>query len=166
MLIPKDLDNILQGLYKEDDVQSEVAFLCGKVQERLENEWTAYDEMMKELLSLAQDPKLHWRFATMAANLLELFLRPEYPPTAELASFASQCLLSELPAMRGIGVGMTTQLLLYIKQRTFAQGDEDALIARTTRNPLRRELDINNVDRRQLLLDVPLATEAQATKDW
>ncbi|ORZ04733.1 hypothetical protein BCR42DRAFT_474389 [Absidia repens] len=98
-----------------------------------------HEQLTRSLLTLLANPRMHWRFATMASNFLELLLRAELPPTADLCSyFASTCLVSELPAMRRIGISATTQLLLYIKQRTFAQGNLDRLITKTTCHPLKQ----------------------------
>ncbi|RUP06523.1 armadillo-type protein [Jimgerdemannia flammicorona] len=85
-----------------------------------------------------KDPKVHWRFATMAANFLELLVRVDSPPTKDLADFAAHCTLSELPALRKIGVSSLTRMLLHIKQRTLARGDEDMLLVRGTVNPLKK----------------------------
>ncbi|KAI8099232.1 uncharacterized protein BX664DRAFT_272366 [Halteromyces radiatus] len=98
----------------------------------------AHEQLTKSLLVFLSNPRIHWRFATMASNFLELLLRPELAPTADLAVyFAKTCTISELPAMRRIGISATTQLLLHIKQRTFAAGNEDLLIMKATHHPLK-----------------------------
>lgn len=106
-----------------------------KVAERNLNEAKAYNELVASLLELLKDPKVHWRFANMAANFLELLLRSDTPPSAELVAFANRCIVSELPAMRKIGISSTSRILLYIKQRTFAQGDAEMLLVKETHNP-------------------------------
>ncbi|EIE84146.1 hypothetical protein RO3G_08856 [Rhizopus delemar RA 99-880] len=104
---------------------------------------TAYTDLMKHLLEFLQDSRVHWRFATMAANFVEVLLRVDVKPTTELAKFANQATLSELPTMRRIGVSATTQLLLYIKQRTIAAGNPELLIKKKKlRNPLKVQVQV------------------------
>ncbi|ORX56233.1 hypothetical protein DM01DRAFT_330261 [Hesseltinella vesiculosa] len=118
-----------------------------KVQDRLTNHRSIHHQLTLDLVALLQSgDKLHWRFATMAANFLELLIRVELAPTRDLANtFVRTCLLSELPAMRRIGISGVMQLLLFIKQRTFANGNEDLLIMRSTRHPLKKAKPLNAV---------------------
>ncbi|CAO3588698.1 unnamed protein product [Absidia cylindrospora] len=137
MLDPQGWQASLQQLLPDDAAPDEATVQA--VMDRHTKHKTLHEQLTRSLLTLLANPRMHWRFATMASNFLELLLRAELPPTADLCSyFASTCLVSELPAMRRIGISATTQLLLYIKQRTFAQGNLDTLITKTTRHPLKQ----------------------------
>lgn len=121
---------------------NEINELKQKVDEKLLRQRQQHMILTESLIGLLlKDPakdKLHWRFATMASNFLELLLRPEIIPTSDMAAFANKCIISELPAMRRIGISTATQLLFYIKQRTFANGNEDMLITKNIINPLKQ----------------------------
>lgn len=82
----------------------------------------------------------------MAASLLDLFVRPQYAPTADLAKIACDCTLSDLPGLRHVGSELTTQLLDFIKRRTYANGDETALLRGNIENPLKKEVSLNLED--------------------
>lgn len=111
----------------------------------------AYEDMLDKLLNFLQDTRVHWRYATMAANFIEVFIRSNAKPTKELAAFANNATLSELPTMRRIGVSATTQLLLAIKQRSLAKGNEDVLITRSSRNPLKIQVNVKEGEGKRLL---------------
>jgi proteasome activator subunit 4 len=123
------------------DFEQQMQRAKAKVAERHQNETKAYGELITSLLEILKDPKVHWRFANMAANFLELLLRSDAPPSAELVEFATNCIVSELPAMRKIGISSTSRILLYIKQRTFAQGDDEILLVKETQNPRKHLVD-------------------------
>ncbi|KAI9033800.1 hypothetical protein CLU79DRAFT_851017 [Phycomyces nitens] len=145
-IVSTNINVPLEKLYPFDISSQKTKALESRVTERKQNQIQSYHELMQSLLAVMKDKKVHWRYATMAANFLELFLRPEMAPTAGLAEFANKCTLSELPPLRRIGVGATTQLLLYIKQRTFAKGDQDLLITKSTRNPLKHIISVDGND--------------------
>ncbi|KAI8379085.1 uncharacterized protein BYT42DRAFT_495617 [Radiomyces spectabilis] len=140
VLSPDDMDEVLKGIAPVEIEKSE--YIHQKVEERESMQMEAYRGLVDDLLSLLQNDRMHWRFAAMAANFLELFLKPELAPTAALADFANKCTLSELPPLRRTGVEATSRLLLYIKQRTFARGNEDLFITHETRNPLKYEVTV------------------------
>ncbi|KAG0174459.1 hypothetical protein DFQ30_004302 [Apophysomyces sp. BC1015] len=140
VLYLSDMDDTLKSICDDSDIKRQVDTLRIKVQERQKTQLVAYQDMVQSLVRLVEDKKIHWRFATMAANFVELFLRPDIAPNAELVGFANKCVHSELPALRRIGIGATTQLLLYIKVRSLAQGNDALLIMKKTRHPLKREL--------------------------
>ncbi|KAI8578771.1 hypothetical protein K450DRAFT_245430 [Umbelopsis ramanniana AG] len=140
--IQKAMDEVASmGLRSISDFEQQMQKAKAKVAERLQNETKAYGELVASLLELLKDPKVHWRFANMAANFLELLLRSDTPPSAELVEFANRCIVSELPAMRKIGISSTSRILLYIKQRTFAQGDDEMLLVKETQNPRKHLVD-------------------------
>ncbi|CAI2164709.1 4841_t:CDS:10 [Funneliformis geosporum] len=90
------------------------------------------------LLKLAKSNTLHWRFELMAANFLDLLVRPEAPITVEMAEYSAKGLVSELPGLRRIAISTTTRILLYIKQRTFIKGDLELISLGKSENPLKR----------------------------
>ncbi|KAI8373532.1 hypothetical protein EDC96DRAFT_498664 [Choanephora cucurbitarum] len=141
MIADKNLDALLVDLspntLSSSKSQSTVSSIEEKIKTRLAYNIDAYYNLLERLLDFLLDSRVHWRYATMAANFIEVFLRTEGKPSQRLAAFANNATLSELPTMRRIGVTATIQLLLYIKQRTFAAGNEDLLVTRTMRNPLK-----------------------------
>jgi proteasome activator subunit 4 len=148
VLVPNDLDSILSEIspatVQAPDFVSKVEAIEGKVVSRNQSRSKAYYGLIESLLDLLADSRIHWRFAAMAANFVELFLRSDAKPSQRLAAFANTAALSELPTMRRIGASSTTQLLLYIKQRTLAAGNEDLLITRELRNPLKIDVKVQD----------------------
>ncbi|KAI7863239.1 hypothetical protein BDF14DRAFT_1734412 [Spinellus fusiger] len=159
-IVSDDIHSSLDTLCSSEDIKEKTTVLTAKVFKKQALQVRSYHELMASLLEIMNDPKVHWRYATMAANFLELFLRPDMAPTVGLAAFANQCTLSELPPLRRIGVGATIQMLLYIKQRSLAQGDDDLLIRRKTRHPLKREQAVGNngINTTQQLLEASCQT--------
>lgn len=115
-----------------------------KVESRAKERLEAYYDLIGQLLDFLLNSRVHWRFAAMAANFIEVFLRSDVKPSQRLAAFANNATLSELPTMRRIGISATIQLLLYIKQRTLAGGNEDLLITRCIRNPLKVDIQVQD----------------------
>lgn len=133
-----------------------VSLVEQRVNKRLEKSLAAYRELMDFLLDFVQDPHVHWRFSTMSADFIRMLLKCQVSASRRLAEFANRATVSELPNMRDIGIQATTTLLLYIKQRTFAAGNEELLITRSTRNPLKVDIqvqDTQDVDMGRRLLD-------------
>jgi proteasome activator subunit 4 len=125
------------------DIPDKIAKLHSQVVSRNKEREQAYDDMIESLLNLLEDTRVHWRYATMAANLVETFLRPDRKLTKRLATFANNASLSELPTMRRIGFKSTTRLLLYIKERTLAAGNQDLLLVRhKAHNPLKIQVQV------------------------
>ncbi|KAI8988823.1 hypothetical protein BDB01DRAFT_842338 [Pilobolus umbonatus] len=127
------------------DFHAQVRAIQSKVEARSKKQITAYYQLIESLLGFSTNNRIHWRFATMAANFIEVFLRSDAKPSDSLALFANNAILSELPTMRRIGVSATIQLLLYIKQRSFVRGDEDKLIRQEVRNPLKVKVNDQNL---------------------
>lgn len=150
ILVPEGLDQVLATLspatVSSADFDSKVETIAKKVQSRTTRKTSAYYGLIESLLDLLADARVHWRFAAMAANFIELFLRSDARPSQRLAAFANNAALSELPTMRRIGASATTQLLLYIKQRTLAAGNGDLLIMRELRNPLKIDVKVQEGD--------------------
>ncbi|KAI9246724.1 hypothetical protein BDA99DRAFT_526780 [Phascolomyces articulosus] len=145
VLVPEEFDAVAQTIYPSSIEQvptTKIATLKEKVEKRQKSHLESYQQLIASLLAFVNDPKVHWRYCSMAANLLELFVRPDMPQEAGVATFASACMHSELPPMRRIGVGMTTNMLYYIEQRTFANGNSDIIISHDVKNPLEKEFSV------------------------
>ncbi|CAG8434329.1 1354_t:CDS:10 [Diversispora eburnea] len=64
-------------------------------------------------------------------------------PTSDLAEFAVNGLISELPGLRRIAVSTTTRILFHMKQRTFSSGgDVDLITMSKMVNPLKKTIDV------------------------
>ncbi|KAG0312267.1 hypothetical protein BGZ99_009606 [Dissophora globulifera] len=109
-----------------------------KAKNRRLNNIKAYDNLLLSLTELAKDESLHWRYQTMVMSFIELYMRPEMPPSLELAQFEAKSLLSEMPTVRRIALSSLSAIMVNIKIRTHAQGDPYSLIIRKATNPLRR----------------------------
>ncbi|CDS14218.1 hypothetical protein LRAMOSA06388 [Lichtheimia ramosa] len=155
ILVPEDDDRYLDQLAQSDKINSLVEAYKTKVESTQHKRQESYDDMISSLLDLLEDPKLHWRFSTMAANVIQVFTRPDTAPTARMASFAIKSALSELSPMRRIGVSVTIQLLQYIEDRTLAQGDSDKLISKDIDDPLEREVHVSQDLAQNPLVDEP-----------
>ncbi|KAI9321667.1 hypothetical protein BX666DRAFT_1850314 [Dichotomocladium elegans] len=161
-LVPKETKDYIDLLGKSDEIQNISQMYQGHVDSWNQKRWTAYDKIMDALLNLVEDPKLHWRFSTMAANVIQVFLRPERPPSNRLAIFATKSTLSELSPMRRIGVAITTQLLQYIEDRTLAAGDDTKLILRNGDDPLECEVQNRSLcaEKYLMTMDTKLTEES------
>ncbi|RCI01929.1 hypothetical protein CU098_000361, partial [Rhizopus stolonifer] len=150
VIVTGNLDTLIKGISpstaQDPNFDHKTSVIEAKIESRLSSNMDAYYRLMDSLLDFLLDSRVHWRFATMAANFIEVFLRVDAKPSQRLAAFANNATLSELPTMRRIGVGATTQLLLYIKQRTFAAGNQDILVSKTMRNPLKVEIEVDKND--------------------
>lgn len=122
-----------------------------QVAHRVKERVKAYEGLMVKLLAFLKDARVHWRYAAMASNFIEMFFRSGTKPTKDLAAFVNNAMLSELPTLRRIGVSATTQMLLVIKQRSFAKGDEELLITKNVRNPLKIQVDVQEGEGKRLL---------------
>ena len=149
VIVPEDFDINAQAIYPNTATSSantpattKIDILKEKTQTRESKNLEAYQQLVQSLLEFVNDPKVHWRYCSMAANLLELFIRPDMQQDAGVAAFASECMNSELPPMRRIGVGITTNMLYIIEQRTFAKGNRDTILSHQVKHPLEREFNV------------------------
>ncbi|CAG8548665.1 30916_t:CDS:10 [Gigaspora margarita] len=113
-----------------------------KTEQRMSLQKKNYFELVDKLLNLVKSNTLHWRFASMAANFLDLLIRPEAPASPDMAEFAAKGLVSELPALRRIAISTTTRILFHIKQRTLTGGDLELIALEKTTNPLKKTIAI------------------------
>ncbi|KAI9483082.1 MAG: hypothetical protein EXX96DRAFT_599664 [Benjaminiella poitrasii] len=162
IITPNNLDSLLSSISpstaESDCAQQQVKSIQTIVDSRLEKNRQQYYNLIDSLLTFLLDTRVHWRYAQMAANFIELFLSSEVKPSARLAAFANNATLSELPTMRLVGISATTQLLLYIKQRTLAAGDEKLLITRKLRNPLKVDIQVRDPHNFQMGHDLLVAS--------
>lgn len=131
---------------QDPNFSKRVAHVEQRVNTRLEKNTAACREVMDFLLDFIQDPQVHWRFAIMSADFIKMLLKCEVSVSRRLAEFANTAAVSELPDMRDVGLRATTVLLLYIKQRTFAAGNEELLITGKTKNPLKVDIQVQDPD--------------------
>ncbi|KAI8644413.1 hypothetical protein BD408DRAFT_340596 [Parasitella parasitica] len=129
---------------KAPDFYTTVSRLEGRLEKKMAKNKAAYQEMMDFLLDFLQEPQVHWRYVLMATNFIDLFTRCQAKASRRLAEFANNAAVSELPATRNIGFWNTTYLLLAIKQRTLAAGNEDLLITGQIRNPLKIDIQVQD----------------------
>ncbi|KAI7908029.1 uncharacterized protein BX663DRAFT_425475 [Cokeromyces recurvatus] len=148
VITPDYLDSLLSALspttVKTDHFQQKIKSIQKLVESRLQNNRAQYHKLIDSLIDFLLDSRVHWRYAQMTANFIELFLSNDVKPSARLAAFANNATLSELPSMRFVGISTTIQLLLYIKQRTFAAGNETLLITGQVRNPLKVNIQVQD----------------------
>lgn len=150
VLTPNDLtkytDSLSPATVEKTNFPKKVSQVEERVEKRFKKNIAAYQEIMDFLLNFLQDPQVHWRYSAMTANFIEVFVRCQIKVTRRLAEFANNATISELPTMRNIGVSVTSQLLLYIKQRTLAAGSEDLLITRHFKNPLKIDIKVQDTE--------------------
>lgn len=134
------MDTLLDGICDTSELQDHINQVVGKVETRQQLHREAHFKLQASLLEFLQDSKVHWRSATMAANILMLHLRPELPAGPDMASMALQIANSELPSMRGIGNSMLRYILHHTKHLAFAKGDVDAVAVGNVQHPLKRTI--------------------------
>ncbi|CEP09555.1 hypothetical protein [Parasitella parasitica] len=146
ILTPNDLSEYLKSLSPATVATPEFSSTVAQLERRLDkkeaNNDAAYQEVMDFLLNFLQEPQVHWRYVLMATNFIDLFTRCQVRASRSLAEFANNATVSELPATRTIGFLNTAYLLLAIKQRTLAAGNEDLLITGQVKNPLKIEIPV------------------------
>ncbi|TPX30864.1 hypothetical protein SmJEL517_g05679 [Synchytrium microbalum] len=81
-----------------------------------------YHELIDYLLTHVQNPNLHWRFAAMTSNFIELHLRRDEPIPVGLANFVVSQINSELPAVRRTCTSLLTTLFVTVKERAISNG--------------------------------------------
>ncbi|KAL1919118.1 uncharacterized protein VTP21DRAFT_2500 [Calcarisporiella thermophila] len=129
----------------EKDVLSDPNFKLvskdmAKVKRRTEKKRNAVIKLEQTLLEVASDPSAHWRYILMATTFLSNIQRPEIAPSETCAAFAADSMISEIRKQRELGFVMLGGVLLRIKQRTLAKGDERLIASNRLRNPLKREV--------------------------
>ncbi|KAI8975614.1 hypothetical protein BDF20DRAFT_879640 [Mycotypha africana] len=147
-LVPDYIDDLLRPLsalaLNDSNSQAKIEETLQKVEGRKAQIINNYNQLLDFLLEYLDDQRIHWRYAGMASEFVELFLRPDIKPTGRLAAFANKCVLSEIPGIRKIGINATTQILQFIEQRTLIEGDEKLLITQEIPNPLKIDLQVHD----------------------
>ncbi|CAG8466985.1 9745_t:CDS:10 [Ambispora leptoticha] len=113
-----------------------------KIEKRMEFQKDQYYILLDDLLKLVKKEELHWRFKDMAVKFLDVLVRPEAAPTADLVDFATKTLISEDAGLRKIAISTTTRILVHIKQRAFTPGDFDFISLNKEQNPLKRTIEL------------------------
>ncbi|KAG9300251.1 hypothetical protein G9A89_011324 [Geosiphon pyriformis] len=134
------INNTLIQLSISTDEDEHQSLKC-KIEKRIQFEKDSYYRLVDTLLSLVKSNTLHWRFASMAANFIDVLERVEAAPTTEIVEFATKGLVSELPALRRIAISTTTRILAHIKQRTYTPGDPELIYMTKEENPLKRTVE-------------------------
>ncbi|CAJ0904050.1 1258_t:CDS:10 [Entrophospora sp. SA101] len=100
-----------------------------------------------DTLSLKLDEDKYERISRKTKQRMDLQKTSYFelaPTSVELAEFAVNNLLSELPAMRRIAISTTTRILFHIKQRTFLEGDPELITLGKSTNPLKKTLYVKS----------------------
>ncbi|KAF9918681.1 hypothetical protein BX616_006764 [Lobosporangium transversale] len=129
----------VHGLTYDVETVNRVALMT---KNRRLNSIKAYQDLILALTELAKDESLHWRYQTMVMSFIELFMRPEFPISLDIARFEAKSLISEMSTVRRIALSSLSTIMVNIKIRTFAQGDPHSLIIRKAINPLKRRVTL------------------------
>ncbi|GAA5836406.1 hypothetical protein JCM11251_007072, partial [Rhodosporidiobolus azoricus] len=113
-----------------------------KVRQRVDQKNAAYDELVPELLALAQDEKTHWRYKLIATRLLRALIRRDQPMRPALTSYMARQLISELPNQRTHSMLALTKTLHFVKLRTTCDRSDKCLLLQQPTNPLRRKVEL------------------------
>ncbi|GAA6033408.1 hypothetical protein JCM8097_006736 [Rhodosporidiobolus ruineniae] len=116
--------------------------VADKVKQRVDQKNAAYDELLPQLLEIAQDPKTHWRYTLIATRFLRALIRRDQPLRSTLASYMARQLISELPNQRTHAMLATTKLLHFLKLRTTCGASGKCLLLQQPSNPLRHKEDL------------------------
>ncbi|KAH6565148.1 hypothetical protein BASA60_010024 [Batrachochytrium salamandrivorans] len=101
---------------------TDVVISEGYLERRRQLAQSEYHGLVDSLVSFAQDSSTHWRFSAMAANLVDVILRPEESISPSLMRFAVANVTNEHPIMRNNCVSLLTRILIILKQRATQQG--------------------------------------------
>ncbi|CAG8507014.1 6948_t:CDS:10 [Ambispora gerdemannii] len=111
------------------------------IEKRMTFQKNQYYYLLDQLLGLV-NRKMHWRFKDMAVKFLDVLVRPEVAPTADLVDFVVKSLISEDPNLRKISISTTTRILVHIKQRAHTPGDFELISLNKEQNPLKRTIEL------------------------
>ncbi|KAJ3037851.1 hypothetical protein HDV00_001266 [Rhizophlyctis rosea] len=104
------------GSAQGDEVQAKRA----KVEQKAIKSRESYHRLMDSLLALLHGNTLHWRFAAMTVNFIDLILRADEPIPSSLTQFVADGIVSEHPAMRKVCLVVLTRMLIVMKARAVA----------------------------------------------
>ncbi len=91
------------------------------------------------MVSILKESKIHWRFAAMALNFLELIVSEEQPIPIELTEYVVKSVNSEHPAIRRICLALLTRILIILKKRASVAGTNQI-------DHLKMQVDLRNLN--------------------
>jgi proteasome activator subunit 4 len=103
----------------------------------------AYQSLIHNLLQRA--PTVHWRYKTYIASVLQQLLVRELPVTAEHAKFFIDLVGDPHPALARCGLQAVTRILYIAKLRHLCTTEQELLLQRYTKHPLKREQSLTNI---------------------
>ncbi|KAJ9106278.1 hypothetical protein QFC21_001423 [Naganishia friedmannii] len=103
----------------------------------------AYQSLISSLLQRA--PTVHWRYKTYIASVLLQLLVRELPVTAEHAKFFIDLVGDPHPALARCGLQAVTRILYIAKLRHLCNSEQELLLQRYTKHPLKREQSLTNI---------------------
>jgi adenylate cyclase len=75
-----------------------------------------------------------WRLEAMGRTLLDIYLKPDSPIPASLATLLTEGLLAEHPTTRAVALKITIRVLRYLKARARkASNDRTRVLTRTAK---------------------------------
>jgi proteasome activator subunit 4 len=99
------------------------------------------EELIPQLLEIAQDPRTHWRYQTIATRFIRALIRRDQPLDPRITKFISEQLVSDLPSVRGHAESSLTKILHFVKLRSFS-ATPTQLLLQEPHNPLKQELEL------------------------
>lgn len=115
--------------------------LLARVSQKRAERTAQIDHMVQSLrprvLEVATAPKTHWSFAIYAARLLRVLMRRDEPLDADAARYLTEQLISENQSMRRVAETAVTRVLYHIKLRTVCATEEDLIMSKSTKHPLK-----------------------------
>lgn len=112
-----------------------------KRQQRVAQIDALQQQLVPELLRIAQAPGTHWTFAQYSAAILRTLIRRDQPISLEVAEYFLEQLASDNPTMRRHATGALSKIFLLVKLRTLAASDVGLVRGEGT-NPLKKEHQI------------------------
>lgn len=103
----------------------------------------AYKSLTQSLLQRA--PTVHWRYKTYIASVLLQLLVRELPVTAEHAQFFINLVGDPHPSLARCGLQAVTRILYIAKLRHLCSSEQELLLQRYTKHPLKREQSLAKI---------------------
>ncbi|GAA6053733.1 hypothetical protein JCM3770_003189 [Rhodotorula araucariae] len=134
--------DVVEGLIEVGEDAALVARVAEKARQRTEQKNAAYDELLPELLRLAQDPATHHRYVLICTRLVRAMIRRDQPQRPAVGNFMARQLISELPNQRTHAMLALTKLLHFVKLRTTCRASGECLLLQKTSNPLKHKVEL------------------------
>ena len=113
--------------------------VAGKRKARVDRINEMYDQLVGQLLTIADSPLTHWSFSIFAARLLRALVRKDKPLEEGVGRYMARQTSSENPTMRRVAQNGVTKLLYYAKLRTLCKTDEELLLGSPKSHPLKKK---------------------------